>query len=157
MITWHWRTWDTLTVQELYDVLQLRQAVFVVEQDCAYQDLDGLDPACHHLLGRDDQGVAATVRVVPPGLSHSLPCIGRVVTASRVRGTGLGRPLMQEAIRHVRQVWPGGIHIGAQAHLHDYYASLGFEVSGPVYDEDGIPHLPMDFGHSTGAETGADD
>ncbi len=145
MITWHWRTWDTLTVGELHDLLQLRAAVFVVEQDCAYQDLDGLDPACHHLLGLDADGLAASVRAVPPGLCHRFPCIGRVVTAARVRGKGLGRPLMTEALRHVTQTWPGPVHIGAQAHLHDYYASLGFVVAGPEYDEDGIPHLPMDY------------
>ncbi len=144
MITWHWRTWEALTLDELYGVLQLRQEVFVVEQACAYQDLDGLDPRCHHLLGCDDQGLAASVRVVPPGLSHALPSIGRVVTAPRIRGSGHGRPLMEEAIRHVEQTWPGPIHIGAQSHLRHYYESLGFQVSGPEYDEDGIPHLPMD-------------
>ena len=144
MITWHWRTWDSLSVDELHDVLRLRSAVFVVEQDCPYQDLDGLDPKCHHLLGTDEAGLAASVRAVPPGLSHRYPCIGRVVTAPRVRGTGLGRPLMWEALRYVGEIWPGPVHIGAQAHLHDYYASLGFVTSGPEYDEDGIPHLPMD-------------
>jgi ElaA protein len=150
VITWHWRTWDTLSITELHDALQLRAAVFVVEQDCAYQDLDGLDSQCHHLLGLDEHGLAATIRAVPPGLSHAFPCIGRVVTAPRVRGTGLGRPLMREALRYVATVWPGPVHISAQAHLHGYYASLGFVTSGPGYDEDGIPHLPMDrIGHPT--------
>lgn len=144
MLDWRWRTWETLTVTELHDVLQLRAQVFVVEQDCAYLDLDGLDPRCHHLLGVEAGGLVASVRAVPPGLSHALPCIGRVVTAPRARGQGLGRPLMREAIRHVGQVWPGPIHISAQAHLRDFYGSLGFVVSGPGYDEDGIPHLPMD-------------
>jgi ElaA protein len=132
-----------LSVDELYGLLSLRAQVFVVEQDCAYVDPDGLDPQCHHLLGLDSIGLAASVRAVPPGISHPLPCIGRVVTAARVRGTGLGRPLMREAMRYVFRLWPGPIHLGAQSHLRRYYETLGFRISGSEYDEDGIPHLPM--------------
>ena len=125
-------------------MLRLRQEVFVVEQECAYLDADGLDPHCHHLLGHDLQGLVATARLVPPGRVHPLVAIGRVVTAPRVRGSGLGRPLMREAMRHAAACWPGGIHLGGQAYLRGFYESLGFAVSGPAYDEDGIPHLPMD-------------
>ncbi len=115
-----------------------------MEQDCAYLDADGLDAACHHLLGLDDGGLVATARVVPPGVAHPLVSIGRVVTAPRVRNTGLGRPLMEEAIRRAEAHWPGNVHVGAQAHLRHFYGSLGFRVSGPEYIEDGIPHLPME-------------
>lgn len=143
-MTWVWRSFDALTNLELYAVLRLRQEVFVVEQECAYLDADDLDPRCDHLLGLDDQGLCAYVRAVPPGVSYpEYPAIGRVITAPRVRGKGLGRPLMREAIRGVEARWPGPIKIGAQAHLAAYYGSLGFQVCGPEYDEDGIPHLPM--------------
>ncbi|HJN72835.1 MAG TPA: GNAT family N-acetyltransferase [Myxococcota bacterium] len=142
-MTWVWKHFSELSVDELYALLQLRAVVFVVEQDCAYLDLDGVDPLCDHLLGYDEEGLCASVRVVPPGLSHPEVSIGRVVTAPRVRGTGLGRPLMEEALRHVAAKWPGPIAIGAQAHLRRYYESFGFVVCDPEYDEDGIPHLPM--------------
>ncbi|MCP4808712.1 MAG: GNAT family N-acetyltransferase [Proteobacteria bacterium] len=141
---WVWRSFEELSNAELYAVMRLRQEVFVVEQECAYLDADGLDAQCDHLLGLDDEGLAAYVRAVPPGVSYpEYPAIGRVITAPRCRGTGLGRPLMNEAIRGVNERWPGPIKIGAQAHLSRYYGSLGFEVCGPEYDEDGIPHLPM--------------
>lgn len=150
-LTWVWRTFDELSNDELYAVMRLRQEVFVVEQDCAYLDADGLDPRCEHLLGVDDAGLAAYVRAVPPGLSYpDVPAIGRVITAARVRGRGLGRPLMREAIRGVEARWPGPIQIGAQAHLEAYYGSLGFVTCGPEYDEDGIPHLPMRRPSGTG-------
>ena len=144
MIRWVWKPFSELTPEELYAVLRLRSEVFVVEQGCVYLDLDGVDPVCDHLLGLDDEGLAASVRVVPPDVSYpGEPSIGRVVTAPRVRGQGLGRPLMEEAVRHVSKRWPGPIKIGAQSYLRSYYESLGFSVCGPEYDEDGIPHFPM--------------
>ena len=144
MIRWVWKPFAELGPEELYAVLRLRAEVFVVEQDCAYQDLDGVDQHCDHLLGLDEQGLCCSVRAVPPDISYpGEPSIGRVVTAARVRGQGLGRQLMEEAIRHVAEKWPGSIKIGAQSYLRRYYESLGFRVCGPEYDEDGIPHFPM--------------
>jgi len=133
---------DPLT---LYRILALRSEVFVVEQDCVYLDPDGLDRGSWHLLGRDDAGrLAAYVRVVDPGLKFEEPSIGRVVAAPEVRGTGIGRMLMAEALRRCEVEWPGrAIRIGAQAHLERFYGSLGFVTVGAPYDEDGIPHVEM--------------
>ncbi|TNE87986.1 MAG: GNAT family N-acetyltransferase [Deltaproteobacteria bacterium] len=144
MIAWHWLTFEELGVHRLYAVLALRQAVFVVEQECAYLDADGDDADAMHLLGELDGELVAYVRAFAPGRVYDEACIGRVITAERIRGTGQGRPLMLEAIRQVEATWgPGPIKLSAQSHLRAYYESLGFAVCGEGYLEDGIPHLPM--------------
>jgi ElaA protein len=125
-------------------VLQLRARVFVVEQACAYLDVDGADPQCWHGLGVQDGVLVASARLVPPGLKYEGPAIGRVVTAPEVRRTGLGRELMREAIAQTQQLFPGQtIHLGAQRYLERFYGSLGFTPVGAPYDEDGIPHIDM--------------
>lgn len=142
--TWRWTDWEGLDRDALHDVARLRQEVFVVEQACAYLDLDGLDPLAHHLMGRRDGALVAYLRAFAPGVQRPEAVIGRVITAPSVRGTGLGRVLMREGRRRIEAQWgTGPIHLGAQAHLERFYGSLGYEVSGPGYDEDGIPHLPM--------------
>ncbi len=139
---WQWTPFSDLSLAELYTLLRLRQEVFVVEQDCAYLDADGDDPRCHHLLGWMGEALVAYLRVYPPELGELV--IGRVLTAPQIRGTGWGRPLMEEAHRRAWQTWgQGPIRLSAQAHLAGYYGSLGYRVIGPGYDEDGIPHLPM--------------
>lgn len=143
-ITWTWTDWDGLSRDALYELARLRQAVFVVEQTCPYPDLDGQDPAAWHLLGFDDDGLVAYLRGFGPGPMESDRALGRVVVHPRARGTGLGRTLMQEGRRRLwESTGTGPIHVGAQAHLEGFYGSLGYAVSGPGYDEDGIPHLPM--------------
>lgn len=144
-MTWTLLAWDALDRERLYAALALRQRVFVVEQDCAYLDADGLDPRALHLLGERDSDVVAYARLLPPGVAYGdAPAIGRVVTAPEARGEGLGRALMVEALRHVDLAWPiAPCRLSAQSHLERFYGSLGFEVSGPGYLEDGIPHLPM--------------
>ena len=134
-----------LTLTELYDLLQLRSEVFVVEQACAFQDIDGLDQAAFHLLGYADAGeLAAYARLLPPGVSYAQASIGRVATSGRHRGGGLGRQLLAEAIaRCEAQFGPGPIKIGAQQYLLDFYQSFGFVVEGAGYLEDGIPHVHM--------------
>lgn len=118
--------------------------MFVVEQRCAYLDADGLDPRCRHGLGVARGELVACARLVPPGAAYDEPSIGRVVTAPEVRGRGLGRALMREAIAAARRAYPGrDVRIGAQRYLEAFYRSLGFVPSGAPYDEDGIPHLPM--------------
>lgn len=141
---WQWLRFDDLDLQGLYDALQLRARVFVLEQG-PYLDPDGLDQASWHLLGRDDAGVLqAYLRVVDPGLKFAEPSIGRVVTSVDRRGSGLGRHLMEEGIARCSAAWPGqGIRISAQAHLARFYGSLGFERVGEVYLEDDIPHIEM--------------
>ncbi len=142
---WSWSAFEALHPHELYESMALRQAVFVVEQACPYLDADGLDPRAHHLLGRIDGVLVAYLRAFAPDVLYpGAACIGRVVTASPIRGQGHGRPLMREGMRRVSETWGAGpVKLAAQAHLEGYYASLGFEVCGPGYDEDGIPHLPM--------------
>jgi ElaA protein len=144
-LRWHWLRFGQLGVDDLYDALALRERVFVVEQNCPYQDADGLDRHAWHLLGRDDAGVLqAVLRVVDPGHKYTEPSIGRVVTAPEARGTGLGRVLMVEGVQRCTAAWPGqGIRISAQAHLQRFYGSLGFEATGEPYLEDDIPHVEM--------------
>ena len=141
---WQCLTFDQLTTTQLYAVMRLRQAVFVVEQDCAYLDADGHDFGAMHLLGHLDGSLVAYVRAFGPGQFYAEASIGRVFTSAAIRGRGHGRPLMQEAMRRVAMEWgPCPIKIAAQSHLRAYYESLGFAVCGQEYLEDGIPHLPM--------------
>jgi ElaA protein len=141
---WHWSRFAELSVDDLYDALQLRSRVFVLEQG-PYLDADGLDRSSWHLLGRDAQGVlVACLRVVDPGHKYDEPSIGRVVLAMALRGRGAGRALMAEGMAGCERLWPGQpIRISAQAHLERFYASLGFARVGEPYLEDGIPHLEM--------------
>ena len=110
---------DSLTPQQIHDLYRLRIAVFIMEQDCPFQDVDGADPKCWHLLGRDAAGeLVAYCRLVPAGVKFTEPSIGRVITAQSVRRTGMGRVLMAEAMKRARELWPGqALRIGAQAHL----------------------------------------
>ena len=144
-VRWHWSRFQALSLDDLYDALALRSAVFSVEQVCAYLDPDGVDRSSNHLLGRDGVGVLqACLRVVDPGVKYAEPAIGRVVTSPAVRGTGLGRQLFAEGLSRCTAAWPGqGIRISAQAHLDRFYASFGFEPVGAIYLEDNIPHLEM--------------
>jgi ElaA protein len=144
-VTWAEVSGGGLDVATLYDVLALRSAVFVVEQECAYQDIDGLDLAegTVHVIGRDG-AIAAYARVLAPDDEHRTPRIGRVVVAPEMRAQQLARPLMAEALGVCAQHWPGqAVELGAQAHLTGFYESLGFETVSEPYDEDGIPHVWM--------------
>jgi predicted GNAT family N-acyltransferase len=129
-----------LTGAEVYGLCRLRVDVFVVEQECPYPELDGRDaePATVHLWFEDgDGGVAATIRVLDDGDTRA---IGRVATAAAHRGEGLAARLIEAGIA----LCPGvPITLGAQAHLEGWYERFGFRRSGPGYDEDGIPHVPM--------------
>ena len=133
--------------RDLYALLQLRCAVFIVEQNCPYLDPDGKDvlDGTHHLYAHDADGrVLACLRLLAPGVSYAHPSIGRVANAASTRGSGLGRALMRRGIAECTRLWPGQpIRIGAQAHLEKFYGSFGFKAVGEPYDEDGIPHLEM--------------
>ncbi len=143
-MNWIVKKFDELTLDELYAILRLRNEVFVVEQNCVYQDLDDKDKAAWHLMGWHDDKLAAYTRLLPPGVSYSNPAIGRVVTSPLVRNTGLGRILMQQSIEHCEKLFgKTAISLGAQLYLKKFYESLGFEVSSGEYLEDGIPHVDM--------------
>ncbi|SKA07891.1 ElaA protein [Chitinophaga eiseniae] len=142
---WTIKAFDELTVQELYDVLHLRNEVFVVEQQCAYQDLDYSDQKALHLMGRNAEGrLVAYTRLFGPGIKYPEASIGRVITSQLARGTGAGRQLMEKSIATVEAAYgKGPIKIGAQQYLHRFYTSLGFEQTSDTYMEDGIPHIEM--------------
>lgn len=148
-MTWHCVAFDELALTDLYDLMRLRQEVFVVEQDCVYLDADGYDQKARHLLGRDIEGeLVACLRLFAPGVKYpeyfTDTVIGRVCTAASVRGTGIGQELMWRGIAEVERLWPGcGIRISAQAYLLSFYGKLGFEAVSESYDEDGIPHVEM--------------
>jgi ElaA protein len=144
--TWSDLAADDLDVPTLYDVLALRTAVFVVEQECAYQDPDGRDllPGTRHVVGRVGGELAAYARILPPDSDHQVPRIGRVIVAAGSRGGQLGRALMVRALRTCEEHWPArAVELGAQAHLRGFYESLGFVAVGAAYVEDGIPHQWM--------------
>lgn len=143
-IQWQWTRFEGLSLQGLYDVMAIRQRVFVLEQG-PYLDADGLDQHSWHLLGRDEAGALVLyLRVVDAGLKYDEPSIGRVVAAKSLRGTGLGRVMMAEALRRCDEAHPGQPNrISAQAHLAKFYGEFGFEAVGEPYLEDNIPHLEM--------------
>jgi ElaA protein len=145
---WQWSRFSELTPEDLYAVVRLREEVFIVEQQCAYPDADGRDPQAWHLLGwsngEDGRGLVAYARIFEPGVRYSEGSIGRVVTAPRVRGTGLGRDLMAEALRRLEGLAPGQtVKIAAQRRLEKFYLDLGFRTVSAPYEEDGIIHVDM--------------
>ncbi len=143
-LDWRAVPFDALTASELYAVLQLRTEVFVIEQDCAYQDMDGADHAAVHLLGSVDGELVAYARCFPPGVKFAEASIGRVITRQDTRGLGMGHELMRQAMACVFQRWgPQPIRIGAQARLDRFYQQHGFSTQGEPYIEDGIPHIEM--------------
>ena len=145
-MNWQWSRFNELSLDDLYQILQVRQAVFAVEQDCVYQDCDGADPECWHLIGwnQDKHSIDAYLRVVPAGIKYPEIAIGRVLTSEQARGKNYGYRLMREGIDRITAQWPGtDIRISAQAHLQKFYASQGFVTVSDPYDEDGIPHVEM--------------
>lgn len=143
-ITWHNKTFEALTPYELYAILQLRSEVFVVEQQCVYLDTDNKDQVSYHVMAWQQHKLVAYTRLVPAGISYPEPSIGRVVTSPAVRGTGIGRTLMQHSISTLYSLWgKTTITIGAQYYLRNFYSSLGFQQCSEVYLEDGIEHITM--------------
>ena len=144
MIAWKFVAFDGLTLRELYELLQLRTEVFTVEQNCVFQDIDGADDQAMHLLGTQNNQLVAYARCFPAGVKFAEASIGRVVTRSLARGSGLGHLLIQQAVSSVCGLWgPQPIRIGAQARLKAYYSGHGFVDVGVPYIEDGIDHLEM--------------
>jgi len=143
-LNWQCLTFDQQSLCTLYDAMVLRQEVFVVEQACAFLDADGIDMSCMHLFGYRGDELLAYSRLVPAGVVYKECSIGRVVTAPAVRGTNLGRELMQQSITWIEQHWgQQPIKIGAQQRLEAFYESFGFNVCSEPYMEDGILHVHM--------------
>lgn len=143
-LEWRLRPFDALSPNELYAILGARSVVFVVEQRCNYQDMDGVDKHCQHLMAWAGEHLAAYLRIVPPGARYAEPSIGRVLTSAEHRGKGLGRELMRRGIEHAQALYPGQpLRIGAQAHLQRFYGEFGFVTDSDIYFEDHIEHVKM--------------
>lgn len=145
-LVWHdWRSED-LSVHSLHDILALRNQVFIVEQRCPYQDIDGQDLAAgnRHIAAYHQGTLAAYARLLASGSDGEAVTIGRVIVAPAARGRHLGRQLMEQALAACARHWPHKpLYLSAQAHLQPFYAGFGFVAAGDVYDEDGIPHIKM--------------
>jgi ElaA protein len=147
-MTLHWQTlaFAELSLDQLYALMRLRQQVFVVEQRCAYLDLDNLDHCAVHMLATQQRELVAYQRCLAPGQTYAESSIGRVVVSPDMRGRQLGRELVQRGIEYNLSQWPqSDICISAQAHLQALYASLGFIAEGTGYLEDNIPHQKMRY------------
>lgn len=147
-IVWSCLRFDELSTEDLYRILQLRAEVFVVEQDCVYQDVDGFDQQALHVMGQlsdsDETQLACYTRLLPPGAKYDGASIGRVVTRKSSRGGGAGKALMLHSLAFCNAHWPGAaITISAQQYLQKFYTELGFETQSEPYAEDGIPHIRM--------------
>jgi ElaA protein len=143
-LTWQCLTFHSLTSSQLYNVLQLRSEVFVVEQACIYQDLDDLDQDAMHLIGSLDEQLVCYARLVPPGVKYEEPAIGRIASHPSVRRSGYGRAVVGRAIEICQDIWPAeGIRISAQQRLENFYHEFGFKTVSAPYLEDGLPHIEM--------------
>ncbi len=138
------KTFDELITKELYQILRLRSAVFVVEQDCVYQDVDNKDQKALHVIGVKEGEIVAYTRIFKPGDYFDNVSIGRVVVAQDQRKYGLGKQIMQASLTAIKERFPNKpIEISAQSYLLKFYTELGFNVFGEEYLEDGIPHRRM--------------
>ena len=148
MLNWQFSRFDDLPIRDWYTVSAARVDVFVMEQNCPFQDNDGADFHSWHLLGWDESNgsreLAAYCRIVDPGVKFGEPSIGRVVTLRAFRLKGLGKVLMAEAVKRHDQLYPGQSNrIGAQQRLENFYTGFGFRTVSDMYMEDGIPHVEM--------------
>jgi len=144
MAVWTCKEFDELNVYELYAILQLRNEVFVVEQQCIFQDADNKDQLALHLMGWNEGLLTAYTRLLYPGHIYKEASIGRVITSSKFRRSGFGRQLMQQSIDQIYARWGiQPIRIGAQLYLKKFYESLGFQQDSGLYLEDGIEHIEM--------------
>ena len=143
-MTYILKKFEELTVHELYAILQLRNEVFIIEQNCIYPDLDYKDQPAIHLMCLEDKKLIAYTRILPPCISYSVPSIGRVVTAPSARKTGVGKELVRKSIDACITLYGiTDITLSAQLYLKKFYESFGFKTSGDKYLEDGIDHIKM--------------
>ena len=143
---WVLKKFDQLSLDELYDIIKLRVEVFVVEQDCVYQDLDDKDQVSYHLFLKDNDEIIAVLRILPENVSYDEMAIGRVIVKKSQRGNGISRVMMKKAIDFiVNDLGKSKIRLSGQAYLTDFYISLGFRKVSDEYLEDGIIHYEFLF------------
>ena len=143
-LDWRWHEWRDLDPDTLYDCLRLRSAAFVIEQNCVFPDMDGLDPQCTHLTVRERGALLGYLRLLPPGVRGSEASLGRIVVAREARNEGLARAIAREGVRECQTRFPErDIVISGQQHLEAFYSSIGFAVDSKPYVEDGIWHVDM--------------
>ncbi len=143
-LNWIYKSFNELTPAELYSLLQLRSEVFVVEQNCVYQDIDGKDLKSTHLMAWHNDNLVAYTRLVPAGISFEEASIGRVITSPFYRGLGIGITLLEKSIEQTLATYhTNKIRIGAQLYLKKFYEGFGFLAEGDEFLEDGIPHIEM--------------
>lgn len=143
-VQWVYKYFDDLTLHELYAILRLRTEVFIVEQNCAFLDADNKDQFSHHVMGWENDLLAAYARLLPESTAFNEASIGRVITSSQMRYKGLGKELMSQSIHRCMALFgKKPIRIGAQLYLKKFYESFGFRQDGDVYVEDGIDHIEM--------------
>lgn len=145
MISWNFSSWNSISLNDFHDMIALRIAVFVVEQNCPYPELDGKDKKADFVFGRNASGeMVACARILPAGISYPEVSIGRVANAASVRGTGAGKELMRETMQHIESLYGKvPIRISAQEYLLQFYRSFGFKPVSESYLEDDIPHVEM--------------
>lgn len=143
-LTWQTHAWSDLSTEMLYAILAVRAEVFVVEQNCPYQDVDGKDLKSLHVCGYAENGeLCAYARLVKPGVSYDEWSIGRVITSLGVRRTGAGEELMRTCMAYFNEHHISSVRISAQSYLHDFYTKFGFVRVSEEYLEDDIPHMQM--------------
>ncbi len=144
MIKWVLKKFNELSPHELYAILQLRNEVFAIEQNCVYPDMDNKDQLSDHFMGWCNDKLIAYTRLLPPGLAYKEPSIGRVVTSPSARGKGIGKELMEYSLKHLHTIYGKTlVKIGAQFYLQKFYSSFGFLQTSDIYLEDGIEHIEM--------------
>jgi len=148
-ISWTFSSFISLSHHDLYQLLKLRQDVFIIEQNCIYPDIDNLDQFSHHLLGFNKKLLVAYLRLVPPGKKFNKPSVGRVIIAKNERKKGLGNELVRMGLQKAKELYGNqDINVEAQAHLQEFYYRIGFRKISDSYDVDGILHIKMVLNHS---------
>ena len=144
-INWNWYQFQQLNITQLYELLKIRQDVFIIEQHCIYPDIDGLDPNCLHLLGYDGGDLIAYMRLIPADFHPSGNiALGRIISLATKRGTGIGKTMMQQAMEYTAEHYPQqDVQLAAQYYLRGFYQNFGFSSISEPYDEDGIRRIDM--------------
>ncbi len=141
---WKLKAFDEMSIDELYNILRERVDVFVVEQQCAYREIDNFDQSSYHLYACEGEEIAAYARILPAGTAYQELSIGRVLVKESYRGRGFATELMTKALDFIREELKGeSVRLQAQEYLLHFYSSFGFEKISGVYLDEGIPHADM--------------